>query len=105
MKNSENSGKFEGSQNSTEQTEGFKVTERMEMVLAADELLTIEEVAARLKCTVAEIYSLTRQRRTYRGLLQLPHRKVGRRLMFVWHDVVDWMNLQKGYELPEGGQQ
>jgi len=76
------------------------MTAPMEMVLASDELMTVEEVADRLRCKVSEVYSLTRQRRTNRGLLPLPHRKVGRLLMFVWHDVVDWLNSQPGFELP-----
>lgn len=66
----------------------------------SDELLTVKDVADRLKCTVAEVYSLTRRRRANRGLLPLPHRKIGRKLYFVWHDVVTWMNVQPGFELP-----
>ena len=72
----------------------------MHMVLANDELLTIQEVAERMKCSVQEVYSLTRRRRANRGLLPLPHRKIGRKLYFVWHDVVAWMNAQPGFELP-----
>lgn len=67
------------------------------MVLANDELLTVEEVVQRLKCRVSDVYSLTRRRRANRGLLPLPHRKVGKRLYFVWHDLVQWLNSQPGW--------
>ncbi len=68
-----------------------------------DDLLTISELAVRLRCRVKEIYSLTRRRRANRGLLPLPHRKVGRRLLFSWRDVQDWLDKQSGSQSQIGG--
>jgi hypothetical protein len=64
--------------------------------LPAHDLLTVSELALRLRCTIKEIYSLTRRRRMNRGLLPLPHRKVGRKLLFVWREVETWLDKQPG---------
>jgi hypothetical protein len=64
-----------------------------------EDLLTVGELATRLRCQVKEIYSLTRRRRANRGLLPLPHRKVGRRLLFSWRDVQKWLDAQPGAKL------
>jgi hypothetical protein len=82
----------------------FEMTKPMGMMTVKDEWLTIEEVASRMGKSVTEVYSLTRKRREARGLLRLPHRKSGRRLVFNWPDVVRWLNAQPGYELPTGGE-
>ncbi len=67
--------------------------------------LTVSELADRLGWDTKTIYSLTRRRRANRGLLPLPHKKVGRKLYFEWDKVVEWLNRQPGVELPERGKQ
>ena len=66
------------------------------------ELLTIAEVAERLRTDVAHIYSLTRARRLHRGLQPMPHRKVGRVLYFRWGEIEQWLDNQPGFPVKKG---
>jgi len=85
--------------------EEIRVSELMGIMLASDELLTIEEVAKRLKCNVDTIYSLTRNRAKVKAGMghstPIPHRKVGRQMLFSWQEVVAWLNTQPGFGLAE----
>jgi hypothetical protein len=85
--------------------EEIRVAEVMGIMLASDELLTIEEVAQRLKVNVDTIYSLTRNRAKVRAGMghstPIPHRKVGRQMLFSWQEVVAWLNTQPGFGLAE----
>jgi len=85
--------------------EDFRGMERMGIMLASDELLTVEEVAQRLKCNVDTIYSLTRNRAKVRAGMghstPIPHRKVGRQMLFSWQEVISWLNTQPGLGLIE----
>ncbi len=65
--------------------------------------LTVGELANRLGWDTKTVYSFTRRRRANRGLLPLPHKKIGRTLYFEWDKVVEWFHRQPGVELPEKG--
>jgi excisionase family DNA binding protein len=60
-----------------------------------NDLLTPEEVAARLKVAVSWIYDQTRRRGRVRNADPLPHRKMGRYLRFSWSEVMEWLNRQE----------
>ena len=62
----------------------------------AEEILTPEELATRLKVQTSWIYEQTRHRGQLRNCDPLPHRKMGRYLRFVWPEVVQWFDRQKG---------
>jgi len=85
--------------------ENFQGMKPMGMMLAKDELLTIEEVAQRLKCNVDNIYRLTRNRAKVRAGMghstPISHRKVGRQMLFSWQEVIQWLNTQPGFGLEE----
>ena len=55
--------------------------------IAPEDLLTLDEVAARLKQTPKSIYSLTRSR----SVRRIPHMKCGKRLLFSWVEVSNWL--------------
>lgn len=62
------------------------------------ELLSVDELAARLKTKKNSIYQLTR-RRAGRPLVDpLPAVKIGREICFRWCDVVEWFERQTGVE-------
>jgi excisionase family DNA binding protein len=56
----------------------------------SDELLTIDELAARLKVQRQTIYSLTRNRAKI-DPHPIPHFKIGRVLRFRWSAVAEWL--------------
>lgn len=62
-----------------------------------DELLSLDELAARLKITKTTAYGLTRKRAHVRSVNPLPCFKVGKELRFNWSAVVEWLDqLEKG---------
>jgi len=61
----------------------------------AEEILTPQEVAVRLKVKPSWIYEQTRHRGRLRNTDPLPHRKMGRYLRFVWTEVVEWFERQR----------
>ena len=63
-----------------------------------DELLDINQVAARLGVPKSTVYELTRHRAHVRHDNPLPAFKVGRRLKFNWTKVMAWLTA-----LEEGG--
>ena len=65
-------------------------------VLDFNDLLTPEELSARLKVPTSWVYEQTRRRARIRNVDPLPHRKMGRYLRFVWTEVVEWLDRQKG---------
>jgi hypothetical protein len=65
--------------------------------------LSLEDLSRMTGWTRQEIYSLTRRRRANRGLLPLPHKKRGRKLIFFWSAVLEWIKRQPGADLPEKG--
>jgi len=54
-------------------------------------LMSAEQAAQYLCCTVEELYSLTRSRRKARGLEPLPAHRVGRRLVFRRSEIDQWL--------------
>jgi excisionase family DNA binding protein len=60
------------------------------------EWLTVEELCTWLKLTSTEVYALTRNRRAARGLQPIPHRRVGRKLMFRRSEIETWLDSQPG---------
>ena len=65
----------------------------------SDEILSIDELAARLKVRKSTIYELSRQRGRIRasrlpGREPLPSRRVGKYLRFSWQEVIGWLNRQ-----------
>lgn len=60
------------------------------------EILTPEELAARLKVQTSWIYDQTRNRAHIRNADSLPYRKMGKYLRFVWSEVADWLDRQQG---------
>jgi Helix-turn-helix domain len=65
-------------------------------VFDLDDLLTPAELAARLKVPTSWVYEQTRHRGVIRKADPLPYRKMGRYLRFVWTEVVEWLDRQKG---------
>jgi hypothetical protein len=62
-----------------------------------DELLSLDELAARLKISKTTAYGLTRHRAKVRNANPLPCFKVGKELRFNWSAVVQWLDqLEKG---------
>jgi hypothetical protein len=61
-----------------------------------NDLLTPEELAARLKVKPSWVYEQTRVRGKIRNSDALPHRKMGRYLRFNWPEVTEWLDRQKG---------
>ncbi len=57
-----------------------------------DELLTLEELADRLKISKTTAYGLTRKRAKIRSQHPLPCIKLGKELRFVWSQVVAWLS-------------
>jgi excisionase family DNA binding protein len=55
------------------------------------QILTVDEVAARLKVTRRVVYGLTR----VRSQNSIPHYHVGRVLRFNWLSVSEWLQGQK----------
>jgi len=55
------------------------------------DLLTVEEAAEYLRCSVTEVYSMTRSRRKARGLAVLPAHRVGRKLLFKRSEIDRWL--------------
>lgn len=53
------------------------------------QVLTVEEVSTLLKISTSSVYELTRFRHSRRST-PLPHRKVGRYLRFLRHEVESW---------------
>lgn len=65
-----------------------------------DELLSLDELAARLKISTTTAYGLTRRRAKVRSANPLPCFKVGKELRFNWTAVVQWLDaLEKGGNL------
>lgn len=59
-----------------------------------EEILTPQEVAARLKVPISWLYEQTRNRGRVRNRDPLPHRKMGHYLRFVWSEVREWLDRQ-----------
>jgi hypothetical protein len=59
-------------------------------VLDAKDILTVAELAKRLKVPISWIYEKTRPRGRFSGT-PLPCMRVGKYLRFSWPDVCDWM--------------
>ena len=63
----------------------------------SDELLSLDELATRLKISKTTAYGLTRQRAKVRNASPLPSMKIGKELRFNWSAVVKWLDrLEKG---------
>ena len=64
----------------------------------SDELLTIDELADRLKVKKSFIYEHTRRRANVRNERPLPHIRMGKYLRFNWTEVLNWLTEleQKG---------
>jgi excisionase family DNA binding protein len=61
-----------------------------------EEILTPQEMAARLKVPVSWVYEQTRTRGRLRNSDPLPHRKMGRYLRFILSEVLEWLERQNG---------
>lgn len=59
-----------------------------------EEILTPQEMAARLKVPVSWLYEQTRHRGRLRSSDPLPHRKMGRYLRFISGEVLEWLDRQ-----------
>ncbi len=57
-----------------------------------EELLTPQELAARLKVKVSWVYEQSRSRAGIRNPTPLPYRKVGKYLRFAWSEIVEWLD-------------
>lgn len=65
-----------------------------------DELLSLDELAQRLKISKTTAYGLTRHRAKVRSAQPLPFFKIGKELRFNWSAVVEWLNaLEKGAQV------
>ena len=62
--------------------------------LKAEDLLTPEELAERLKVGLSWVYEKSRRRGKYAGP-PLPCLRMGRYLRFSWPDVVDWLRSER----------
>jgi hypothetical protein len=62
--------------------------------LKADDILTPEELAKRLKVGVGWVYAKSRRRGKFSGP-PLPCLRMGRYLRFCWPDVVEWMRAER----------
>lgn len=61
-----------------------------EASVPSDEILTVREVAARLKVHEKDVYKLVYDE-------GLPYRRAGRRrLRFLWSEVMGWLEARKG---------
>ena len=60
------------------------------------EWLTVEDLCTWQKWTPNEVYAMSRTRRAARGLQPLPHRRVGRKLIFRRSEVEAWLDSQPG---------
>jgi len=60
--------------------------------LSRDELLTVAEIAGRLKVPVSWIYERTR----LRGMARMPHFKLGKYLRFSEEEVWNWLKRNRG---------
>lgn len=62
-----------------------------------DELLSLDQLAARLKISKTTAYGLTRRRAHVRYAHPLPCFKLGKELRFNWSAVIQWLDkLEKG---------
>jgi excisionase family DNA binding protein len=68
------------------------------MFAPSDELLTIDELADRLKVKKSFVYEHTRRRAAVRNVRPLPHIRMGKYLRFNWTEVLNWLTEleQKG---------
>jgi len=57
---------------------------------AAPEILTVEQVAARLQIPMSAVYEKTRFRGARTSVTTLPHRRVGKYLRFLASEVDAW---------------
>ncbi len=51
--------------------------------------MTVKEVAALLRCSVAHVFNLIQGK--VRGMRRLPHLKIGRRTICLRDSVLEWM--------------
>jgi hypothetical protein len=86
---------------SSNNVSSFLIADAEESVSAADvrpeDLLTIDELAARLKVEPSSLYEQTRSRAGRRNDDPLPHLRLGQRkgLRFYWPDVVRWLERRQ----------
>jgi hypothetical protein len=59
-------------------------------VLEAKDILTVAELAKRLKVPISWVYEKSRSRGQFNGP-PLPCLRVGKYLRFAWPDVVEWL--------------
>jgi excisionase family DNA binding protein len=59
--------------------------------LEPSDLLTPEELAARLKVSKSWVFEQTRQRAKVRNKMPLPCIRLGKHLRFSWAQVCEWM--------------
>jgi excisionase family DNA binding protein len=62
--------------------------------ISPDDVLTLAEVADRLKQPPSTIYSLTRSR----SVRRLPHMRCGKRLLFSWSQVSEWLRASQAVQ-------
>jgi hypothetical protein len=70
-------------------------TNTQAVIMNPAEILTPDELAARLKVPKSWIYDQTRHRAQVRNSASLPHRRMGRYLRFIWSEVVEWLDGQQ----------
>jgi len=64
-----------------------------------EDILTPDELAARLKTTRGWVSEMTRKR----ARNPIPHYKIGRYIRFVWPDVSEWLEGTKEGTRPKKG--
>ncbi len=84
-------GKRVGSRPAPEPTDLFTGTSPG----STGDILTAEQVAARLQVDIGWVYAQTGRRARVRNPDPLPYRKMGRYLRFSWAEVQEWLNRQK----------
>ena len=57
------------------------------------DLLTVQEVAKKLRVPVSWVYERTRRR----GIEKMPHLKLGKYLRFRYSEIHEWINKQRNF--------
>jgi excisionase family DNA binding protein len=70
----------------------YTLTHRSPEPNSRDELLTVAEIAARLKVPTSWVYERTR----LRGIARMPHFKLGKYLRFSEREVWEWLERTRG---------